>query len=90
MCNDDTFAGVEVTKNERPTSTVAMPRPAPTVGSFFITASSLVPLGMTSIQISKIIAAKSVDGLAPSSIYSDLVIYIVNAVYHIVNGSPFR
>eukprot|EP00903_Cladosiphon_okamuranus_P009627 g9163.t1 len=40
-------------------------------------------------QISKIIAAKSVDGLAPSSIYSDLVIYIVNAVYHIVSGSPF-
>ena len=41
-------------------------------------------------QISKIIAAKSVDGLAPFSIYSDLVIYIVNAVYHIVSGSPFR
>ena len=42
------------------------------------------------IQISKIIAAKSVDGLAPASIYSDLIIYIVNAVYHIVMGSPFR
>eukprot|EP00752_Nemacystus_decipiens_P007015 g6293.t1 len=40
-------------------------------------------------QISKIVAAKSVDGLAPSSIYSDLVIYIVNAVYHLVIGSPF-
>ncbi|CAM9690625.1 unnamed protein product [Ectocarpus fasciculatus] len=40
-------------------------------------------------QISKIMAAKSVDGLAPSSIYSDLIIYIVNAVYHIVSGSPF-
>ncbi|CAN0536898.1 unnamed protein product [Laminaria digitata] len=35
-------------------------------------------------------SAKSVDGLAPSSIYSDLVIYIVNAVYHIASGSPFR
>lgn len=41
-------------------------------------------------QISKILAAKSVDGLAPFSIYSDLVIYIVNAVYHVVSGSPFR
>lgn len=41
-------------------------------------------------QISKIVAAKSVDGLAPFSIYSDLVIYIINAVYHIVSGSPFR
>lgn len=41
-------------------------------------------------QIAKILAAQSVDGLAPFSMYSDLVIYIVNAVYHIVNGSPFR
>lgn len=44
----------------------------------------------TTDQISKILSAKSVDGLAPSSLYSDLVIYIVNAVYHIVSGSPFR
>lgn len=45
---------------------------------------------METHQISKILAAKSVDGLAPFSIYSDLVIYIVNAVYHVVSGSPFR
>ncbi|CAM9632113.1 unnamed protein product [Pylaiella littoralis] len=40
-------------------------------------------------QISKILSAKSVAGLAPFSIYSDLVIYITNAVYHVVSGSPF-
>lgn len=45
---------------------------------------------LLNLQIAKILAAKSVDGLAPSSIYSDLIIYIVNAVYHIVSGSPFR
>lgn len=52
----------------------------------------LLILGSLSVkapQIAKILAAKSVAGLSPFSFYSELVIFIVNAVYHIIKGSPF-
>lgn len=42
------------------------------------------------IQIAKIVGAKSVAGLSPFSFYSELVIFVVNAAYHIIKGSPFR
>lgn len=38
----------------------------------------------------QIMASKSVAGLSPSAFYSETVAYIVNAVYHVARGNPFR
>ncbi|CAM9909934.1 unnamed protein product [Discosporangium mesarthrocarpum] len=48
----------------------------------------LASLTIKAPQIAKIIAGKSVAGLSPSAFYSELIIYIINAVYNMVNGSP--
>uniref|UniRef100_A0A7S2V5B2 Mannose-P-dolichol utilization defect 1 protein homolog n=1 Tax=Fibrocapsa japonica TaxID=94617 RepID=A0A7S2V5B2_9STRA len=50
---------------------------------------SLGSLGLKLPQILKILKSKSVEGLSPSSFYSEEALYVLCLMYHFIIGSPW-
>jgi hypothetical protein len=50
----------------------------------------VVVIMVLAAAVAQIVGSSSVDGLSPSSFYTETVAYIVNAVYHVARGNPIR